>query len=284
MARYNITDQVQAAWEHYDRILTENIRQISEISNVPPEKLIKLNPAEFIEPNKFQIIDGYRYQKIEKWISRQKTDDTYLISPADAVQETANQIAYKENHISETIRASKCKVIPIPQALAMDFYIRNHRQSLPSIRATALSFGLIYKDQLVAAMTYDKSNGAVRGRLKSYELLRLAIAHGYRIHGGASKLQAACEQALIAQGETEVLSYSNATINNGKVYEALGFETAGLLQGQPFVIMRNFELIRLVSLFPFSTDRDLARAGRIKTHLGGNKRWVKKLTPKEGKP
>ena len=180
MARYNITDQVQAAWDHYDRILTENIRQISEISNVPPEKLIKLNPAEFIEPNKFQIIDGYRYQKIEKWISRQKTDDTYLISPADAVQETANQIAYKENHISETIRASKCKVIPIPQALAMDFYIRNHRQSLPSIRATALSFGLIYKDQLVAAMTYDKSNGAVRGKLKDYELLRLEAPQNCR--------------------------------------------------------------------------------------------------------
>lgn len=277
MPRYNITDQVHAAWEHYDKILTENIKQIAERSNVPEEKLIKINPAEFIEKNKFQIIDGYKYVKIRDWIAATKTDDNYLISPADAVEETANQIAYKENNVAKTIRASKCQVVPIPKETALDFYIKNHRQSLPSIRATALSFGLVYSGQLVAAMTYDKSNGAVRGKLKDYELLRLAIAHGYRVHGGASKLQAACEQALIAQGETEVLSYSNATINNGNVYKALGFEEAGLDKGQTFVIMRNYEIIRLVSLFPFSTDRDLARAGRIKTHIGGNKRWIKKI-------
>lgn len=281
MARYDITEQIQEAWNYYDELLSRNIKEISELSGVSPEKMIKINPAEFIEKNKFQYATGHVYQNIKDFIANNKTDETYLISPVDAIAETANQIGYKENNVDRTIRASKCKAVPLPKEIALDFYKKNHRQSLPSIRETGLSFGLLYDGELVAAMTYDKSNGAVRGRLKCYELLRLAIAHGTRIHGGASKLQKECEKALRELGETEVMSYSNATINNGNVYRALGFTEAGLDGGQPFVIMKNMELIRLISLFPFSTDRDLARAGRIKTHIGGNKRWTKKITEVE---
>ena len=250
---------------------------------MPKDKLVKLNPAEFIKKNKFQIIDKYKYIDIKKWIKESKNDDNFLISPIDAVEETANQIAYKSNHIETTVRASKCEVVPLPKQAAFDFCKTNHRQTPPLLRNTAISYGLIYQGKVIAVMIYDKSNGAIRGGLKHYELLRLAIAHGYRIHGGASKLQGACESSLRLLGENEIMSYSNATINNGGVYKALGFTDKGISGGSPFAILENYGLTELINLHPFSTDRDLARAGRLKTHVGGNKRWIKQLDAEEKK-
>lgn len=277
--RYNITEQVERAHEYYDQLLTHNIAEISKLSGVEPEKLIKLNPADFIEKSQFQQIDGYRYIKIKDWIAENKTDETYLISPLDDIQKTANQISYKERKIKTSIRASKCEVVPIPARTAKQFCIRNHRQVLPHFSIRALNYGLIYNDILVAIMSYDYTSGGVRGnKAEAYELLRLAIKEGYQVNGGASRLQKHCESALRELGITKIMSYSNATINSGKVYRALGFEEKGLDGGQPYVIMKDFELIRLLNLHPYSTDRALADRGRIKTHLGGNKTWEKIIT------
>lgn len=275
---YNITDKVNEAWEYYDELLDKKIENISNLSGVSKDKIIKINPAEFIEKNSYQIIDGYKYKNIKQWINSVKNDDNYLISPCDADEETANQISYKEKTYDVCLRASKCDVVPIPSVIARCFFIKNHRQSLPLLRETSISFALVYKNKIVAVMTYDKSNSAVRGDLKCYELLRLAIAHGYKVNGGASKLQQACESSLIQKGEKKILSYSNATINNGNVYRALGFEDKGLDGGQPFVILNNFKIRRLINVYPYSTNELLAKYGRIKTHIGGNKVWVKELS------
>lgn len=277
---YNITQKVKEAWEYYDNLLDKKIQNISELSNVSKDKLIKINPAEFIEKNSYQIIDNYDYKNIKQWIKDTKTDDNYLISPCDADEETANQISYKQKNYEICLRASKCNVVPIPTIIARHFFIKNHRQSLPLLRDTSISFALVHNGKIVAVMTYDKSNSAVRGDLKYYELLRLAIAHGYKINGGASKLQKACENSLIQKGETKILSYSNATINNGNVYKALGFEDKGIDRGQPFVILNNFKLRRLINVYPYSTNELLAKYGRIKTHLGGNKTWIKEIGSK----
>ena len=274
---YNITKKVKDAWKYYDDLLDKKIDNISKLSNVSKDKLIKINPAEFIEKNSYQIIDNYEYKNIKQWIKDAKTDDNYLISPCDADEETANQIQYKQKTYDICLRASKCKLIPVPAIIARQFFIKNHRQSLPLLRDTSISFALTYDGKIVAVMTYDKSNSAVRGDLKCYELLRLAIAHGYKINGGASKLQKACENSLIQKGETKILSYSNATINNGNVYKALGFEDKGIDGGQPFVILNNFKLRRLINVYPYSTNELLAKYGRIKTHVGGNKTWVKEI-------
>lgn len=274
---YNITDRVKEAWNYYDKLLDEKIENISKISGVSKDKFVKINPAEFLEKNSYQIVDNYTYVNIKDWIKNTKTDDNYLISPCDADEETANQISYKEQLVDIKLRASKCDVIPISTMVAKNFFVKNHRQSQPLLRNTAISYALVYKGKIVAVMTYDKSNGAVRGDLKYYELLRLAIAHGYKINGGASKLQQACEKSLIEKGEDTILSYSNATINNGNVYRALGFSDEGLDSGQPFVILKNFKIRRLINVYPYSTNKLLAKYGRIKTHIGGNKTWIKNI-------
>lgn len=274
---YNITEKVKKAHQYYDELLDKKIQNISQLSGVDKSKLVKINPADFIVKNSYQTIDGYNYKNIKQWIMETKSDDNYLISPCDADEETANQISYKEQLIDYKLRASKCEIVPISSFIAKNFFIKNHRQSLPLLRGTAISYALRYNGKIVSIMTYDKSNSAVRGDLKYYELLRLAIAHGYKINGGASKLQKACENALAQKGETKILSYSNATINNGNVYRALGFEDKGLDGGQPFVILNNFKIERLINVYPHSTNKLLAKYGRIKTHIGGNKTWIKEI-------
>lgn len=276
---YDMTKRVAEAREYYDKLLDERISEISERSSVPADQMIKINPADFIEKSKYQTIAGYTFQNIRDFIRRKKNDKTFLISPLDEIEETAAQISYKSNEkITRTLRASKCDVVPVPKDVALDFCIRNHRQGRPQFSAKAVCFGLSYKGELVATMFYDVSNGAVRGRKTEYELVRLAICKGTRIHGGASKLQKACEATLSEMGVRDIYSYSNATINNGAVYEALGFDGKEIEGGQPFVIMENNDLIRLISLFPNSTDAELAKRGRLKTHVGGNRVWWKNIS------
>lgn len=279
---YNITERVAEAREYFDKILDERLDQISELSGVERSKLIKINPMDFIEKNKHQKIDGYTYVDIGHWIAQVKQNDTYLISPEDAIVETANQISYKEGEkIEKKIRASKCTVVPVPRETALDFFQRNHRQSLPNWRGSAICYGLLFGSELVSVMMYDKANGGVRGDKKNFELVRLAIRHGYLVHGGASKLQAACEETLRLMGETEIFSYSNATINNGSVYAKLGFKESKVYTGQPFVVMENNKILRLLNVRPHSTDLSLAVYGRIKVHLGGNRMWIKNISNEE---
>ena len=276
---FDVTERVREAREYFDKLLDERIRQISEISDVPLECFVKINPANFLKRNKNQTISGYEYIKIGQWIRENKKDNhTFLISPMDAIEETAAQVSYKQGtEIRRTIRASKCECVPVPAELAQDFFIRNHRQSAPQIRKTAVCFGLVFKDELIAVMLYDIADGAVRGKKKDYELVRFSIAKGTRIHGGASKLQNACEETLHKMGITKIFSYSNATINSGAVYEKLGFVGGKVDEGQPFVILKSNKITRLIKLYPNSTDKKLAEHGWLKTHLGGNRMWKKTI-------
>lgn len=275
---FDATQREKEVREYFDKMLDEKIAKISQLSGVPREKLEKINPADFIEPSEYQKIDGYKYQQIGAWLREHKRDDNYLISPLDDDQLTANQISFKEHIDTQRIRASKCDLVPLPAIIAMQFFRRNHRQSLPRITSASISYGLIYHGQLVGVMTYDKTAGGIRGfKHANYELLRLAFAHGMQIMGGASRLEKACEATMAALGEDEIFSYSNATINTGKVYAALGFEPAKIDNGQPFVIMEDNTIVRLITLHPHSTNKALARAHRLKSHIGGNITWTKRI-------
>ena len=281
---YDVTKRQQEAWAYFDQVLEENILKIQELTGVDRSQLIKLNPAEFIEKNPYQEIKGYIYYPLWKWIDKNKKDDTFLISPLDAIKETAEQIGYKtERTVERKIRASKCELVPVPKDIALDFCERNHRQTLPHISSKAVYLGLLYKYELVRIMGYDMTSGAVRGEKEGYELVRLAIARRTQIHGGASKLQKACEEVLQQMGITTIFSYSNATINNGGVYEKLGFTCESLKTGQPFVITRDNRLIRLANVKPYTKTEDLALRGQLKAHVGGNKMWVKHIGKEEEK-
>ena len=287
---YDLTDQAKAAWEHFDKLLDEKIQHIHELTGVEKERLIKLNPAEFIEKMKNLVIRGYTYKDLGEWVAKTKTPDTFLISPIDEDIETANQISYKTGQTERKIRAHKCQLVPIPNLAARFFFIKNHRQSVPNLTTNAINYALVYEGEIVAVMSYDLTGGAVRGLQKAdkYELLRLSIKHGTQINGGASKLEKKCEECIRHQGCTGIFSYSNATINEGNVYKQLGFETSAIIRGQAWVIERDFSLVRLVTCCANgkgAKQSDLLRRGAFNVHLTANRTWIKDISlPEELTP
>lgn len=280
---FNATQKVKEARAYYDQLLDQKLDRIAKLAKIDRDKLVKINPMDYIEKNKFMTIEGYQYQNIGKWIAATKTPENYLISPLDDDERTANQISYKEKIDTVRLRASKCDCVPLPNIVAQEFFRKNHRQTLPRLTTRWITFGLTYDNEILGAMCYDRTEGAVRGAKENYELLRLAFKHGVSIAGGASKLQKHCEEALAAIGETRIFSYSNATINEGRVYEALGFEKGKVDGGQPFVVMPDYRILRLIELHPYSTNKALAQRECIKTHIGGNRIWYKDIAAKKEK-
>ena len=255
---FDATQMEKDARAYYDKMLDAKLDHIAELSGVDRAKFGKINPADFIEPSEFQNIDGYHYQQIGAWLRE-----------ADG----AAAVAAFEN--GETL---KFNIDGTDIELAQSDVLIETEQKLPRITSANISYGLIHHGQLMGVMTYDKTAGGIRGHSHAnYELLRLAFAHGKQIMGGASKLQKACEATMAALGEDEIFSYSNATINTGRVYAALGFEPTRIDNGQPFVIMEDFSLRRLIELHPHSTNKALARAHRLKAHVGGNITWTKSI-------
>lgn len=285
---YNMTEHVARIRTMFDKQLDAKLDHIAELSGVDRSQLIKINPADFIERNPYQQIDGYVYRSIAQFIETQKRDDTYLINLLNDDERTSDQISYKQHQSTVTIRANKCDAIALPIQVANEFYSVNHRQGAcgPLIK-NAVSFGLVFRGVLVACMTYGQTGGAIRGRKKQnkFELVRLSIRQSTRVNGGASKLQKHCERALAAEGVTELFSYSNATINTGNVYRALGFENTGLDVGRVYVIEPNGDLLSLANISSGANknrespakNAPLARAGRLKARLSGNKLWTKSI-------
>lgn len=268
---------------HFDKLLDEKIDALVERTQIERERFIKINPMDFIETISGLVeCNG----KVDDYINKYKTPETFLISPLDAVEETANQICYKTHQECVKIRAHKCNVVPIPAQVAKTFYIKNHRQSAVNITTDSVSFALVHNNEIVSVMTYDLTGGAVRGRSKKnkYELLRLAIKAGTQVNGGASKLQKACESALLGLGYDEIFSYSNATINEGGVYENLGFQKGKICAGRAYIVMPDFSLIGAA---PFSTkfgsagNTTLRRFSLVKVNIGGNRIWTKHITAGE---
>ena len=287
MKIYDLTDHVRRAWEYYDKLLDVKIQHIHELTGVDKERLIKLNPAEMIrDKEKNLYIENYHYQKVGDWVAKTKTPDTFCICPIDEEVETANQIAYKTGQTERKLRAHKCQLQPIPNAVARRFFIKNHRQSLPNLTTNAINYALVYEGEIVAVMSYDLTGGAVRGLQKAdkYELLRLSIKHGTQINGGASKLQKQCEEAIRHWGCTEIFSYSNATINEGNVYKQLGFTQSAIQDGQAWVIERDFSLVRLANCCAShgngkgAKNIDLLRRGAVKVHITANRTWIKDIS------
>ena len=287
------TDIVHEAWTHFDHVLDAKIQHISELTGVEKERLIKINPLDFITsdfvdklPDSFKR--NYEVKDLGEWCAKVKTPDTYLICPIDEDIETANQIAYKTGQTYRKLRAHKCEVQPITKLAAKRFFVKNHRQSLPTLSDNSVSYALVFNGEAVAVMTYDYTQSAVRGLAKAdkFELLRLSIKHGTQVNGGASKLQKQCEEAIRHWGCNEIFSYSNATINEGNVYRQLGFQQSAIETGQAWVVERDFSLVRLVNCCEVrglagAKLTDLLSRGAVKVHLTANRTWVKNIEVKE---
>jgi hypothetical protein len=117
--------------------------------------------------------------------------------------------------INNRIFARKCDVMSITAPQANSFCKKNHIQgSCPA----SVNLGLFCNLELVAVMTFGKSR---YDKNIEWELLRYCSKQGVNVVGGAGKLFKKFKTDCNPAG---VISYSDRMRNDGKVYNAIGFE------------------------------------------------------------
>jgi hypothetical protein len=125
-------------------------------------------------------------------------------------------ILNKLNLISEKIYARQCEIRVIEDSkLVRQFLDENHIQGYSQ---SSIKLGLYYKNELVSLMTFGYRHTNAK---KEFELIRFCNRINLNVIGSASKLFNYFKQNYHF---TELISYSDFRLFDGKMYETLGFE------------------------------------------------------------
>lgn len=121
------------------------------------------------------------------------------------------------------VAARKCV---IRKEKSPSFFQANHIQgSCPC----QVSYLLIYKDEVLAGMTFGRRKGIVHSSAneEEWELLRFCVKAGYQVVGGASRL---LNHFIKDYQPTTLVSFASRDISDGHLYKTLGFERIGKVQ------------------------------------------------------
>ena len=120
------------------------------------------------------------------------------------------------------IGARQCKVAPIKTKVAREFVDANHIQGYSRSK---YKYGLFYKDELVAVMTFSEPNRLQGGTNGGWVLNRFCSKLNTQIIGGANKLLA---HFIREVSPSKITSYSSNDISDGLLYKKLGFVSDGI--------------------------------------------------------
>lgn len=115
---------------------------------------------------------------------------------------------------SKKIYARNCKIEEVSIEQAREFLNTNHIQGYANGN---IRYGLFYKNNLVALMTFMKSRF---NKNIQYELVRYCSSLGTGIIGGASKLLKHFEKHINPES---LISYADRNYSSGNLYTKLGF-------------------------------------------------------------
>lgn len=124
----------------------------------------------------------------------------------------------------ERIGAGKCKVLPVVSHDARTFLDANHIQGFCN---STYKYGLYYKDELVALMTFSKENNPGTNKGTGWTLQRFCTKLNTSIIGGAQRLLTHFRKD---HPEGDIISFASHDISNGHLYEILGFEYVNEMQ------------------------------------------------------
>ena len=121
------------------------------------------------------------------------------------------------------IYARKTEIREISSRENLDFFNSNHIQGAVS---ASIRLGLFYNNKLVSSMTFGKKRMVLGQEHKKdeYELIRFANLINTSVIGGASKL---FKFFIEKYRPSEIISYANCDISDGRLYEILGFKSEG---------------------------------------------------------
>lgn len=112
------------------------------------------------------------------------------------------------------VRASKCVIQKIPENIAKDFCKKYHLQGSP--KSIIFSIGLFYDNQLLSVMTFSKPHR--QNMNGTPHMSRYAIATGYRVHGGLSKMSQFAYKHI-----GTFLTFVHKRLSDGVSYEKAGY-------------------------------------------------------------
>ena len=125
-----------------------------------------------------------------------------------------SRIKNKLGLIDEKIFARKCQIVEFSANISRPFFELSH---LDGFIPSKMTFGLEYKGQLVAAMSFGKSRFT---KNFEWELLRFATKPFTTVVGGASRLFSAWRNK---HPSASIISFSDNNWGDGSFYEKLGF-------------------------------------------------------------
>lgn len=126
-------------------------------------------------------------------------------------------IKSKLNIYERKIYARQCLIKNIDSKKCKEFLVNNHLQGAVN---SSIKYGLFYKDELVAVMTFGKNRKCVNGG-NGWELYRYCTKLNTIIIGGASKLF----NYFVKENKPDyITSFSSNDISNGSLYKFLNFK------------------------------------------------------------
>lgn len=195
------------------------------------------------------------------------------------------------------IFARKCKIVKVDADDAKTFYDKYHLQGYT--KSCQINYGLVYQRKLIAVMGFGSSNyhsmnkegSSERNDNSRFELHRYALAFGYSVVGGASKLLKAFEREY---NPSYMLSYSCNDWFRGEMYEKLGFKFTGHCSPRYYWVKRDEILnreecqlkklsVKYPELYKEAIEKNasnkenyiMTSLGYVKISRSGTKRWEK---------
>jgi len=115
--------------------------------------------------------------------------------------------------LNQKIYARDCKIVELTEMQAFDFFFKNH---IASEVILGKSFGLVYKEELVSAISIGKA----RFGLEGYEIYRFANKKYTNVIGALGKLIAHLKNYI----KGNLYSYVDLRLFSGKSLETIGFK------------------------------------------------------------
>ena len=176
------------------------------------------------------------------------------------------------------IAARKCELVSLSLNDLKRFYNNYHLQGKNNL--SVIGFGLIYNNDLVAAM----SLGRHHRNQDDLVLDRLCFANGVNVIGGSHRLIKACKEWAVNQGRDRIISWSDNRWSDGDIYPKLGFELEQEIPKDYFYVSRynctiqyskqsqkktNVNCPETMTELEWALQRGLRRVADL-----GKKRWV----------
>lgn len=121
--------------------------------------------------------------------------------------------------LSTKIHARKCQVVEIVDTKSIKSFLNNNH--IQGYTNSIKRYGLVYNNELVSIMTFDKSEGRKKMLENEWNLNRYCNKLNTNIIGGASRL---LSHFLKETNPTRIISYADKDWSNGNLYYKLGFE------------------------------------------------------------